>query len=558
MSALPTGTITFVFTDIVDSTRLWEEQPDQMKRAHARHTELIVACVRRHGGVVVRERGEGDSTFSVFSVATDALAAVCAVQRAFVTEAWPAEAVIRIRAALHVGTANVRDDDYNSSDVNRCARLRAIAHGGQTVLSQTVYDLTRDGLPDAVTLKDMGPHRLKSLKRPEQVYQLLHPDLPAEFPPLVSLDKPEPPNNLPRQLTSFIGRQKEMDELSRLLLTTCMLTITGTGGCGKTRLALQFASGLIEEYSAGVWLVELASLRDSVRVPQLLATAMGVREELHGSLLDSLTSFLNERTSLANAPTLLILDNCEHLLDACAALVALLLRGCPGLKIVATTREILNTPGELVWHTPSLLSLNLEKESPVNRDIAAICLEYDAIHLFVERCMFHRPAFNLNSQNLAGVAEICQRLDGIPLAIELAAARIHSMTVQQIASRLDDRFRLLTGGIRTSLPRQQTLRATMDWSYDLLSAAEQLLLCRISVFVGGWTFEATEAQCTNAELENSEVLDILGRLVQKSLVRYSENGEVARYSLLETVRQYARERLEHIGQAEQARNRHMD
>ncbi len=310
--SLPTGTVTFVFTDIEGSTRLWEQFPKQMQQAHARHGELVVSCVEQHGGMFVRPRGEGDSTFSVFPIATDALAACCAFQRALLAEPWPSEAPIRVRAALHSGTASLREGDYNSTDVNRCARLRAIAHGGQTILSHRLYALVQEQLPEGVTLKDMGLHRLKDLSTPEHVWQLCHPDLPIDFQPLNSLDPIR--TNLPIQINSFIGREKEMAEIKALLSKTRLLTLTGSGGCGKTRLALQVAADLIEEYPDGVWLIELAPLSNPELVPQSIAQTLGIVEKPGSTLLQTLIDSLQSRQLL------LVLDNGEHLLSACGQL----------------------------------------------------------------------------------------------------------------------------------------------------------------------------------------------------------------------------------------------
>ena len=552
MPALPTGTLTFVFTDIEGSTRLWEQSPEEMLQAHARHGALIVACVERHGGTFVRTRGEGDSTFSVFPAADHALAAICAFQRALAAEPWPEQTPIRVRAALHTGAANLHQNDYNSSDVNRCARLRAIAHGGQTVISQTVFDLVVEQLPDGVTLKDMGLHRLKDLSRPEHVYQLLHPDLPAVFPPLGSLSPVT--TNLPVQTTSFIGREEEREQIQRLLETTHLLTLTGAGGAGKTRLALQVAADLVAAYADGVWLVELAALSDPSLVVQAVASALGLREEPGRSLTETLTDYLKPKTLL------LVLDNCEHLVEACARLVEILLRACPNLKVVATSREALHIAGETTYRVPSLLQPDPKALPLEEKDIATVLLEYDAVRLFVERARSHRPDFWLNRRNGPIVAEICSRLDGIPLAIELAAARIRALTVEQIAFRLNDRFRLLTGGSRTALPRQQTLQALIDWSYDLLNAAEKLLLSRLSVFSGGWTLEAAERVCAGEEIEAWQVLDLLTSLVEKSLVLFEEYEEEGsgRYRLLETIRQYGFERLEQHGRRDPLWSRHLD
>ncbi|HZO90044.1 MAG TPA: tetratricopeptide repeat protein [Chthonomonadaceae bacterium] len=541
---LPSGTVTFLFTDIEGSTKLWEECPEAMRQALARHDALAASIIEQHEGLLVKSRGEGDSLFCVFARATDAVAAACALQQAFVSEPWPAEAPLRVRMALHTGEADLREGDYYGSAVNRCARLRAIGHGGQVLLSQAARDL----LPPDAPLMDKGSHRLKDLQQPEHVFQLAAPDLPSEFPPLRSLRN----TNLPVQTTSFIGREQEMAQLKRLFSSTRLLTLTGIGGCGKTRLALQAAADLLEDYPDGAWLVELAALSEGSPVPQSVASALGLREEPGRSLTQTLIDYLQSRSLL------LILDNCEHLVAACASLAETLLRSSPNVKLLATSREALNVPGETTYRVPSLLPPDPERLPSEEKDLAAALMDYDAVRLFVERACSHRSEFALTRQNGPAVAEICHQLDGIPLAIELAAARIRAMAVEKIAERLDDRFRLLTSGSRTVLPRQQTLRALIDWSYDLLSEQEQLLLSRLSIFAGGWTLEAAEAVCAGQGIEDWEVLDLLTGLVDKSLVLYEEREGQARYRLLETVRQYAAEESEAGGEQEALHRRHLD
>ncbi len=543
--SLPTGTITFLLTDIEGSTKLWEQQPEPMRQALARHDALAAFIVEQHEGTLVKSRGEGGSLFAVFARATDAVTAACALQQAFLSELWPAEMPLRVRMAVHTGEADLREGDYYGAPVNRCARLRAIAHGGQVVISRTTYDLVRDALPEGAHLQDAGEQRLRDLARPEQVFLLLHPDLPSDFPTLKSLDAL--PNNLPRQLSSFIGREQEIEQVKRLLSTTCLLTLTGSGGCGKTRLALQVAADVLEEYSEGVWLVELAPLSDPGLVAQAVASALGVREEPGRTLLLTLTDYLKPRRLL------LVLDNCEHLLAACAHLADSLLHACPHLRLLASSREGLGITGEQTYRVPSLRMPDTNRLPPLPH-----LSQYEAVRLFLDRAMAVVPTFAVTNQNAPALAQVCHRLDGIPLAIELAAARIKALTVEQVTQRLDDCFRLLTGGSRTALPRQQTLRATIDWSYNLLSEAEQALFGRLSVFAGGWTLEAAEAVCCGEGIEAWEVLDLLTSLVEKSLVLVEEQNGQARYHLLETVRQYGGERLEESGKASQVRDRHRD
>jgi non-specific serine/threonine protein kinase len=353
-------------------------------------------------------------------------------------------------------------------------------------------------------------------------------------------------NNLPRQLTSFIGREREMEEVKRLLSNTCLLTLTGSGGCGKTRLALQVAADLVEQYDDGVWLVEFAPLSDPTLVPQEVAKALDVSEQIGRSLTETLSDFLRSKSLL------LLLDNCEHLIGACAELAGVFLRTCPNLKILSTSREGLRITGETAWRVPSL-SLPDPRRLPSLEGL----MGYEAVQLFIDRAAAVQPTFTATNRNAPAVAQICHRLDGIPLAIELAAARVKALSVEEINSRLDDRFRLLTDGSRTALPRQQTLRATIDWSYNLLSEPERMLFSRLSVFAGGWMVEAAEAICTGESVEAYEVIDLLTHLVDKSLVVAEEENGRTRYRFLETVRQYARDRLLESGEAEELRGRHL-
>jgi predicted ATPase/class 3 adenylate cyclase len=583
---LPVGTITFLLTDIEGSTRLWAEQPELMAPCVARHDALLTEAITANHGAIVRTRGEGDSFFAVFDRATDAVAAARDIQRALVAEPWSGGIVIRTRIGMNTGEAELRDGDYYGSAINRCARIRAIGHGGQALLSQATSELVRDELPENVSLRDLGLHRLKDLQRPEQVYQILHPDLPHEFPRLNSLDAL--PNNLPLQLTSFVGRQREMEQVRNLLAETHMLTLAGAGGLGKTRLALQVAAEVADGYPGGVWLVELGTLpagADVSLVAQELLRALSLRAPAGRTPIETLCDHLRA------ARALIILDNCEHVITASATLAEALLRACPEVRLLATSREVLAVPGEIVWRVPPLAVsaapsswmthlrwvpppdreyTSLEpgaprssgREAPLpSQEPGAGSQEptYDeAVRLFVERATASQPRFALTPQNAATVAQICVRLDGLPLAIELAAARVKVLAVEQIASRLDDVFRLLTGGSRTALPRQQTLRALIDWSFDLLSERERTLMARLPVFAGGFTLEAVMAICSDPDMDEYEVLDLLGQLVDKSLVIADELPGEVRYRLLETIRQYAREHTVQSGEEAELRARHRD
>jgi predicted ATPase/class 3 adenylate cyclase len=564
-SSMPTGTVTFLFTDIQGSTRLWENEPEAMRGSLARHDLLLRQAILASGGSVFKTIG--DAFCAAFATATDAIAAAVRAQQALSAEPWGQErsdarrVPLRVRMAIHSGAAEERDSDYFGPPLNRVARLLAAGHGGQTLLSLAAAELARDALPEGVSLGDLGQHRLKDLDRPEHVFQLLHPDLPVDFPPLRTLDSL--PNNLPIQLTSFIGREREIAEAQRLLGDTRLLTLTGTGGCGKTRLALQVAADRLDEHPDGVWWVELASLTEPGLVPQAVADALRLREEPGRPLMATLTDHLKPRSLL------LALDNCEHLIQACAQLADGLLRTCPNLRLLATSREPLNVAGETTWRVPSLALPVVPSSHRLSPDELTALSQYEAVRLFIDRARTSRPEFTVTDQNAPAVAQVCHQLEGIPLAIELAAARVRVLSVEQIRARLDDRFRLLTGGSRSVLPRQQTLRAAIDWSYELLSEPERTLLQRLSVFAGGSNLEAVEAVCAGGQphsgtwIEPEDVLDLLGRLVDKSLVLMEEpdthrRGEEVRYRLLETIRQYGRDRLQETGQTDTLRERHRD
>ena len=487
---------------------------------------------------------QGDALLVAFPRARNAVIAAVTAQRAIGRHAWPEGATPRVRMALHTGEPGRVAGEYIGVDVHRAARICAAAHGGQILLSLTTSTLIEGSLPPGVGLRSLGQHRLRDFQQPERIFQVLHPDLPTEFPPPRSLDVF--PNNLPRQLTSFIGRDREIAEVKRLLSTTCILMLTGSGGCGKTRLALQVAADLIDVYADGVWLVELAARGEAEFVPHAVASALGLREAPGRALREILLDYLRTREAL------LVLDNCEHLITACAELAEAFVRLCPRLRILATSREPLGVLGEKVWRVPSL-SLPESRRMPSVEHM----MQFEAIRLFIERATAVQPTFTLTPQNAGGVAAVCRRLDGIPLAIELAAARLRALSVGQIAARLDDRFGLLTGGSRTALPRHQTLRGTLDWSYDLLSPKERALLRRLSVFAGGWTLEAAEVVCTGEGVEAQDILDLLAQLVFKSLVLMDAQEGDVRYRLLETVREYSRDRLDESGEAAGVRTRHL-
>ncbi|MCA1703183.1 MAG: hypothetical protein LC808_07885 [Actinobacteria bacterium] len=542
---LPAGTVTFMLTDVEGSTRLWESAPEAMGVAVARHYELLDAAIALHNGVRPVEQGEGDSVVAAFTRASDALAAALDTQRAFYSERWPEGTSVRVRIALHTAEAQLRDErNYFGQAVNRCARLRAVAHGGQVVVSRTTRDLVLDRLPDGVELADLGVHRLRDLGRPEHVFGLLHPELPVEFPPLRSLDTLY--NNLPGELTSFVGRRAELAQVEALLGDVRLLTLTGAGGCGKTRLGLQAAADAMDGYPDGVWWVPLARLEDAALLPTAVIGALGLPDVPGRTPLDTLVAYLRPRC------TLVVLDNCEHLLATCAELSDALLRACPSLTMLATSRAPLGVPGEATWRVPSMSLPAQPRREPVE-----VLRQSDAVRLFIDRATQVLPNFVTTAANAPTVAQICHDLDGIPLAIELAAARVRMMAPEQIAHGLDDRFRLLTGGSRTVMPRHQTLQASIDWSYQLLSDHERTLLRRLSVFVGGWTLDAAEQVCAGDGIDSYAVLDLLTGLVDKSLVMVGAQGSEVRYRLLETVRQYGAVRLTEADEVTGTRDSHL-
>ena len=526
---LPSGTVTLLFSDIEGSTRLWERSPDAMARALKRHDELMRSAIEGSQGYVFKT--VGDAFCAAFATAKEAVQAALRAQRALDAEPWPEEAVLRVRMALHTGECEERDGDYFGPPLNRVARLEAVTHGGQVVLARATTDLVRDHLPAGVGLRDLGTHRLKDLGRPEDVFQLEIEGLDAEFPPLRSLDNPELRHNLPELVSSFVGREAEVAELGRILEESRLITLTGAGGVGKTRLALQVAAELLDGSGDGVWLVELAAVRDPEAVPGAVADALGVKEQAGRSIHDVLVAALSDQH------VLIVLDNCEHLIGACAKLAETLVRNCPKVYLLATSRETLGIDGERIFRVPSLTV------PPEGADETSDLAASGATTLFVERAHALATGFTVTDDAAPLVAAICRRLDGMPLAIELAAARLRSMSLSHLHDRLDQRFRLLTGGSRTALPRQQTLRAMVDWSYDLLNGFEQAVLRRLSVFVGGFELEAAESVCGFGDLEVFDVADLLGSLVEKSLVVADPMATSVRYRLLETIRQYGAEKM---------------
>jgi len=524
---LPTGTVTLLLADVEGSTRLWETQPEQMTAAFARLDHALSDLLAAHGGVRPVEQGEGDSFVVAFARASDAVACALGLQRAPL-------APISLRIGVHTGEVQLRDEgNYIGSTINRTSRIRDLAHGGQTVLSGTTEALVVDMLPADAWLTDLGSHQLRGVARPERVVQLCHPDLRNDFPALRTL-KSVAVHNLPAQFTSFVGRGAQMAEVRQLLAEDRLVTLTGAGGVGKTRLAVQVASQMAGEFADGVWYVDLAPITDPDVVPVAAARALGLPDQPGRSTTDTLLRFVRD------GQRLVVLDNCEHLLDACGDLVVALCGAAPGLTVLATSREPIGLSGEAILRVPSLSVAD------------------EAIELFADRARLAQPGFAITKDNADVVAEICRRLDGIPLAIELAAARVRALSLVEILSGLRDRFRLLTGGSRTAVRRQQTLRASVDWSHALLTETERILFRRLAVFLGGFDLNAAQTVVGSGAVERYQVLDQLALLVDKSLVVAENTGAATRYRLLETIRQYALEKLGESGEADAVRSRHRD
>jgi len=528
----PVGTVTFLFTDMEASTRAWESHPEQTAIALKRHDAIVAHEIEAHNGALILERGEGDSVFAVFARASDAVGAACDLQQALVREQWPAEVPVRVRMAIHTGEAGV---DYRGAHVNRAARIRSIGHGEQILISGVTAGIVRGALPAGATLIDLGQHRLRDVSEMEHIFQLAHPDLRQEFPPLKSLSNFR--QNLPVQLTSFIGRSRERTVVRQLLAQHRVVTLCGSGGCGKTRLAIQVGADELENFLDGVRFVDLASVIGAGLVLDAIAASVGVKPEQGATTADALVR------SLEGTRTLIILDNCEHLLTECADAVLVLLRAGDTVRFLTTSREPLGLQGEMKWRVPSL---TLPDVASTIEDANSS----EAIQLFVDRAMQARENFVLTEANVAAISDICRTLEGVPLAIELAAARTKALAPRDIRDRLADRFRLLTGG----RGRHETLRSTIDWSYDLLPEDERALFRRVCVFAGGFDLVGVEAVGSDRD-----PLDVIEHLVDKSLVTVEQlSEEKLRYRMLETLRQYGLQRLAEAGEEHQTRDRHFN
>jgi predicted ATPase/class 3 adenylate cyclase len=533
--------VTFLFSDVEGSTRLWEAHSEEMRSALARHDDILRGAFKSSSGFVFATGGDG---FGVaFSKAGDAVGAALSAQRRLADQEWPEDVRLRVRMGLHTGEAEERDGDYFGPEVNRAARLMAIARGGQIVCSQATADLVGGHLPGGVSLADLGVHRLRDLSEPLRVFQMAGDGLPNRFPPLLSMDAF--PGNLPLQVSSFIGRDIELARVAKVLGEARVVSLTGVGGVGKTRLALRAAAEELPGFREGAWLVELQAVRDPEAVAAAVAAVFRLADQAGMSTLEVLIDFMQSKQLL------LVLDNCEHLLNPVAELVDALERTCSGVVVLATSREGLALEGERVLPVPSLSA------PAADADVATVA-DSEAVRLFVDRAGWVDPDFELTESNASAVAQICQRLDGLPLAIELAAARIGTMTPAELARRLDRRFDTLAGGRRRAVQRHQTLRAAIDWSYQLCSEGEQRLLARLAVFAGGCSEEAAEAVCGEEPLSGREVFELLAGLVAKSLVVAQRDGSITRYRLLETMREYGEDRLAEYGETDQLRRRHAE
>ena len=541
------GTLTFLFTDIEGSTRLWERYPQAMRRALERHDSILLTAVTAAGGHVVKTTGDG--LMAVFGSALEAVRASLAAQRDLMKEPWPETGILRVRMGLHSGEAQPRGDDYFGPAVIRGARIMAVGHGGQVLLSAASAALVADELPDGAALVDLGAHRLKDLGRPEELFQLVHPVLPHDFPPLATPDLR--PNNLPTQASTFIGRDIELREIRARIEreSVRLFTLTGPGGTGKTRLALRVAADEIDRFDQGVFFVDLSVIRDTQAVLASIARTVGLTETADGSLLAELERQLRDQR------VLLVLDNFEQVMEAASTVVELL-SGCPRLKLLVTSREALHVRGEQLYAVPPLSLPQAGGERPNAAELAG----YEAVQLFVERAQAVRPDFHLTDENSAAIADICLRLDGLPLAIELATARINLFSPEELRERLSSRLGLLRGGPRDLPSRQRTLRATIEWSYQLLEPSERRLFELLSVFSGAG-LEAVEAVAEKLEWvakTGGDTLDGLTSLLDKSLIRKVDPDDAAsRLLMLETIREYASERLDELPQlAAAARQAH--
>lgn len=540
MDKKPTGLVTFLFTDIEGSTKLAQEFPDSLQKAIDRHHSIMTDAIEENRGFVFEN--VGDAFCAAFQDPLDALRAAVKAQRDLACEDWEVTA-IKSRIGIHTGKAEWNDKKYMGYiTMARTARVMSSAYGEQVLISNEVYEICSSISDESISFRDLGERRLKDLIQPIRLYQVVSEGMREVFPPLKTLDAR--PNNLPMQLTSFIGRDEEIRTVKELMKGTRMLTLTGAGGAGKTRLALQVAADMIDDYPNGVWFIELAPLLEHEHLANAVINALGIIEQSGKKIEDTLKDHLKDKEIL------LLFDNCEHLVHSVSQLAENILTYCPKVSILSTSREALRCEGE---QTHKILSLAFPK--PDSQENAEQLIQYESVRLFVERALSVNRNFRVNNNNAPALAKICYRLDGIPLAIELAAARMKAMSVEQVQDRLDNRFQLLTGGKRTSLPRQQTLKALIDWSYDLLSEEEKMLFNRLSVFSGGWTLDASEEICSDEKIDRINVADFLNDLSEKSLIIFDE--EKVRYRMLESIKQYGEDRLKEANESNKIADAHI-
>ncbi|HSG43172.1 MAG TPA: adenylate/guanylate cyclase domain-containing protein [Anaerolineales bacterium] len=548
MGNLPSGTVTFLFTDIEGSTKLAHAHPEAWETARARHHAILREAIESSNGYVFQIIG--DAFCASFHSAEDAFKSAVQSQTNLQKNEW-GDTPIKVRMGLHTGKAEVQEDGQYQGYIalSLVQRIISCGHGNQVLLSGATENLLRGQLPEGVDLLDLGRHNFKGVPQAVRVFQVNAPGLERDFLPLRTFDIL--PNNLPAQLTSFVGREKELGDVKRLLKDTHMLTLIGPGGTGKTRLSIQAANDVLSQYPDGIWLVDLAPILDPLLVPRTTAISIGLRQEPQRPVIDMLCDYL------AKKKMLIILDNCEHLVDACAQMADCIMHAASDVQILASSREALGIAGEVTYRVPSLGLPDVD-----NLPALDSLSQYEAVKLFIDRTSAAIPDFKVTNANAPALAQICHRLDGIPLAIELAAGKIRVLGLDQLAKRLDDRFKLLTGGSRTAMERHQTLRATVDWSYNLLPPEEQILFRRLAVFLGGWTLEAAESVCGDepgsSSVGSDDVLNILEQLINKSLVVTEDEGGTSRYRMLETIRQYANEKLVDSGESEGLRDRHLD
>lgn len=539
----PNGTVTFLFTDIESSARLAQIHQNKLKEILDIHHSIIKNTVESYNGFVFKTAG--DAFCCAFQNPDDAIRASVDSQRKLNSEDWK-DTEIKVKMGIHTGNAEWNGTDYMGYiTLARTSRVMSVAYGGQILNSNDTYESSGLLHSNEITFRDLGERRLKDLSLPLKLYQIISTGIPAEFPTLKTLDAR--PNNLPIQLSNFIGREKEITEINRFLLKSRLVTLLGPGGTGKTRLAIQIGADLIDEFANGVFIIELAAITDPTMILQTLMNSIGMKEVKSQTPESTLTEFLKDKEMM------FIMDNCEHLLKECSELTEMLLRKCGKLKIIATSREVLNCQGEISCRIPPL-----SLPDPKIKESIEKFTKYEAVRLFIERAIVINQDFRITEENAPAVSNICLKLDGIPLAIELAAARIKILTPDGINERLNDRFKLLTGGKRTALPRQQTLKALIDWSYDLLSEQEKLLLQRLTVFSGGWRLDVSEKICSDEIISEYDILDLLGKLADKSLIKVNESFDSNCYNLLETIKKYGDDKLTESGKKNEFQKKHFD